>query len=138
MPEMRRLPPAAAGAALAAWALEDPARSPWPLPVGHDSHMTGEGWGRTFLARCGINPDDESNVRASYESCREAHARWLATGQGEIDAESYGMLVDAIRDLYGWQQFPLDWPAPTLVYMPQPLRNHLTRTSGTAAPSVPN
>lgn len=40
MPEMRRLSPAEAGAALAAWALEDPARSPWPLPIGHDRHMT--------------------------------------------------------------------------------------------------
>lgn len=104
----------------------------------HDSHMSSEGWGRKFLARCGINPDDETDVRATYEACREAHARWLATGQGDIDAESYGMLVDAIRDLYGSPVFPLHWPAPTLVYMPQPLRNLLTRTSGPAAPSVPN
>ena len=33
MPEMRRLSPAEAGAALAAWTLEDPARSPWPIPA---------------------------------------------------------------------------------------------------------
>ena len=89
--------------------------------------MDSEGWGRTFLARCGINPDDESDVRATYEACREAHARWLATGQGDIDADAYGMLVDAIKDLYGWQQFPPRWPAPTLVMMPRPLRNILTR-----------
>lgn len=89
--------------------------------------MDSEGWGRKFLARCGINPDDEADVRASYENCREAHARWLATGQGDIDADAYSMLVDAIKDLYGWQQFPLDWPAPTLVMMPQPLRNLLPR-----------
>ena len=133
---MRRLSPAEAGAALAAWALEDPARSPWPLSIGHDPHVTSEGWGRKFLARCGINPDDETDVRATYEACREAHARYLATGQGDIDAESYGLLVDAIKDLYGSPVFPLHWPAPTLVMMPQPLRNLLPRASGTGAPGV--
>lgn len=98
--------------------------------------MNSEGWGRAFLARCGINSDNESDVRASYENCREAHARWLATGQGEIDADAYSMLVDAIKDLYGSPVFPLHWPAPTLVMMPQPLRNLLPRTSGTTEPSV--
>lgn len=85
-------------------------------------------WGRKFLERCDVDPGDMADVRATYEPCREAHARWLATGEGEITAEAYGMLVDAIRDLYGWDEFPLDWPQPTLVLMPQPFRNLLTRT----------
>lgn len=36
--------------------------------------MDSEGWGRTFLARCGVNPDDETDVRATYENCRESAA----------------------------------------------------------------
>lgn len=37
------------------------------------------------------------------------------------------MLVYAIRSLYGWTQWPWDWPAPTLVPMTEPLRNLLQR-----------
>ena len=94
-------------------------------------------WGRKFLERCGIDPDDPADVRATYESCREAHARWLATSEGEIDADAHGLLVDAIRDLYGWDRFPLDWPAPTLVLMPQPFRNLLQR-GPVGAPRYPD
>jgi hypothetical protein len=88
---------------------------------------TDHGWGRAFLARCGIDPDDPVDVRATYESCREAHAKWLATGAGEMGDETYYTLADAIKDLYGWRDFPLDWPAPVLVRMAQPLRNLLQR-----------
>ena len=85
------------------------------------------GWGRKFLVRCGIDPDDPAEVRAGYESTREAYGRWLARGEGEIDGECYYMLVDAVKDLYRWDVFPWDWPAPTLVFMPRPLRNLLRR-----------
>lgn len=88
------------------------------------------GWGRGFLARCGIDPGDPADVRAAYESCREAYGRWLASGEGEIDADAYWMLVGAVKDLYGWDVFPWDWPGPTLVFMPRPLRNLLRRTTG--------
>ncbi len=37
------------------------------------------------------------------------------------------MLVDAIKDLYGWTVFPYNWPAPTLVLLTRPLRNLLPR-----------
>ena len=87
------------------------------------------GWGRNFLARCDIDPDDPADVRGAYESCREAHGCWLATREGEMDGQTYYTLVDAIKDLYGWRDFPLDWPAPTLVFMREPLRNLLPRPS---------
>lgn len=87
--------------------------------------MSCEGWGRRFLERCGVDPDDPADVRATYESCRDAHGRWLATRDGDMDGETYRMLVDAIRDLYGWEELPLDWPGPTLALMSQPLRNLL-------------
>lgn len=86
------------------------------------------GWGRKFLERCGVDSDDPADVRATYESCRDAHGRWLALGEGDMDGETYYTLVDAIKDLYGWGQFPFDWPAPTLVMMRQPIRNLLPRT----------
>ena len=87
------------------------------------------GWGRKFLVRCGVDPGDPADVRATYESCRADYVLWLAKRSGEIDDESYYTLVAAITDLYGWEQFPLDWPAPTLVMMARPLRNLLTRTA---------
>lgn len=79
------------------------------------------GWGREFLGRCGIDPDDPRMVRDLYESCRTGHAEWLASGVGEMDGEAYYMLVDAIKELYGWECFPLDWPAPILVLMQRPM-----------------
>lgn len=85
------------------------------------------GWGRKFLVRCGIDPDDPADVRAGYESCRTSHGRWLATGDGDMDGGTYYMLVDAIKDLYGWTDFPLDWPAPILVLMSEPFRNLIPR-----------
>jgi hypothetical protein len=85
------------------------------------------GWGRSFLVHCDINPDDLDDVRAAYESCRESHGRWLATGEGEMDGDTYYMLVDAIKDLYGWDAFPWGWPPPTLVLMSRPFRNLLPR-----------
>lgn len=84
-------------------------------------------WARAFLQRAGIDPDDPADVRASFESCRAAHARWLASRAGEIDADAYRDLLYVIRALYGWTQWPLDWPPPTLVLMTQPLRNLLPR-----------
>lgn len=94
-------------------------------------------WGRKFLERCGIDPDDPSDVRAAYTSCREAHARWLAPAEGDMDADTYWMLVDAIRDLYNWDRIPLDWPGPTLVLVPHPFRNLLSRTR-VPAPRYPD
>jgi hypothetical protein len=92
------------------------------------------GWGRKFLERCDINPDDETDARAAYESCRADHARWLATGEGEMDGGTYWALVDAIKDLYDSERLPSDWPAPGLVRMAQPLRNSLTRPTATETP----
>lgn len=87
-------------------------------------------WGRSFFERCDIDPDNEADVRDAYESCRELHARWLWTGEGEIDGGTYYMLVDAIKDLYSWGHFPLDWPPPIIVRMSQPLKNTLARKPG--------
>jgi hypothetical protein len=91
--------------------------------------MAESGWGAKFLRRCDVDPDDPADVRAVYESCREAYGRWLATRVGDIDDETYYTLVGAIEDLYGWErtQWPLDWPAPTLVLLTRPLRNLLPR-----------
>lgn len=87
------------------------------------------GWGRGFLKSCGIDPDDPAAVRAGYESCRRSHALWLRTGEGDMDGDTYYMLVDAVEDLYGWDRFPLDWPAPILFLQDKPLRNLLQRKS---------
>jgi hypothetical protein len=84
-------------------------------------------WARNFLTRCGTNPDDQQHVRATYEATRDDHAKWMLGLGGEIDAETYGTLVYAVRALYGWLDWPLDWPAPTLVRMAQPFRNLLER-----------
>lgn len=95
--------------------------------------MTDPGWGRAFLVRCDIDPDDLADIRAAYESCRDAHAQWMASGEGEMDGETYYMLVDAIKDLMGWEYFPLDWPGPTLVMLAQPLRNLIPRVKADGA-----
>lgn len=87
-------------------------------------------WAHRFLARCGANPDDPDDVRATYEATRDDHAKWMTGLGGEINAETYGTLVYAVRALYGWLDWPLDWPAPTLVRMAEPFRNLLTRQQG--------
>lgn len=98
-----------------------------------DSIAPEPGWGRGFLMQCDIDPDDPADVRAAYESCRTSYALWLWRGEGEIDDEAYWMLVDAVKDLYGWTELPLDWPAPTLVRMAQPFRNLIPRIKPTEA-----
>ncbi len=105
--------------------------TPNPVYVGADQQPLEPGWGRGFLVQCDIDPDDPADVRAAYESSRAAYGLWLWTQKGEIDNEAYYMLVDAIKDLYGWTDLPLHWPAPTLVRMTQPLRNTLRRTKPT-------
>lgn len=98
--------------------------------MAEDDH----GWGRAFLLRCGIDPDDPADVRAGYESCRTSHGRWLATGDGDMDAGTYYMLVEAIEDLYGWSDWPLGWLAPTLVLMAEPFRDLIPRAKKTETP----
>lgn len=98
-----------------------------------DSIAPEHGWGRGFLVQCDIDPDDPADVRAAYESCRTSHGKWMATGEGEMGGESYYMLVDAIKDLYGWDAFPLDWPAPILFLQDKPFRNLLPRIKPTEA-----
>lgn len=88
-----------------------------------------QGWGRAFLLDCNIDPDDEADVRAAYEACRRSHGRWLVSGEGEMNADVYYMLVDAVKNIYGWECFPFDWPAPTLVLLRRPLRNLMPRRS---------
>jgi hypothetical protein len=91
----------------------------------------GPGWGRKFLLRCAVDPDDPAAVRAVYESCRASHAKWPWTLEGEMDGETCYMLVDAIKDLYGWERFPWDWPPPILVRMSRPFRNIIPRIKPT-------
>jgi hypothetical protein len=90
----------------------------------------GPGWGRKFLLRCAVDPDDPAAVRDAYESCRRDHALRLRTGEGEMDGGTYYMIVDAIKDLNGWTDFPLDWPGPYVFLQGRPLRNLLHRTNG--------
>lgn len=66
-------------------------------------------------------------MRAAYESCREQYAGWLVDREGEIDAEAYYMLVDALYDAYGWQSWPWEWPPPHVVVLSEPLKNALPR-----------
>lgn len=96
-----------------------------------DSIAPEHGWGRGFLVQCDIDPDNPAEVREAYESCRASYGLWLWRRKGEIDDEAYWMLVDAIKDLYGCTDLPLDWPAPTLVRMTQPFRNTLRRAKPT-------
>lgn len=44
-----------------------------------------------------------------------------------MDGGTYYMLVDAIKDLYGQDAFPLDWPGPYLFARAEPLRNLIPR-----------
>lgn len=104
---------------------------PHPAYGIDDQWPPGPGWGRKFLERCDIDPDDAAEVRATYESCRTDHGVWLRTGAGEMDGGTYYMLVDAIKDLCGWTDFPLDWPAPILVLMAEPFRNLIPRSKKT-------
>lgn len=95
------------------------------------------GWGRKFLESCGVDPDCEVAVRTTYESCREAHGRWLFGEPSEMDSETYYCLVAAIEDLYGWRRrpWPLDWAPPIIVPLREPLKNTLSRTPGVKPPS---
>lgn len=90
--------------------------------------MAEPSWGRKFLERCGIDPDDPAAVEDLYRSTHTGHAAWL-TGdpQSEIDSETWDRLVEAVKDLKGWDQIPLGWPAPYFALMAQPLRNTLRR-----------
>lgn len=108
-----------------------PEEAPHSPYVESDQSADGPGWGRKFLLRCGVDPDDPTAVREGYESCRRDHALWLRTGEGDMDGGTYYCLVDAIKDLYGWTEpghWPLDWLAPILFLQDKPLRNLLQRT----------
>lgn len=111
--------------------------TPRPLYVDRDQWPPEPGWGRGFLQQCEIDPDDPVDVRDAYESCRTQYGLWLWSQKGEIDDDAYYMLVDAIKDLYEWDTFPLDWPGPYLVRMTEPLRNTLKRKPQFAAPGAP-
>jgi hypothetical protein len=101
--------------------------TPHSLYVDRDQWPPEPGWGRGFLQQCEIDPDDPAEVRAAYESCQRAYALWLRTGEGDVDGEAYYMLVESIQDLYGWDAYPLDWPAPYLFLQDKPFRNLLQR-----------
>jgi hypothetical protein len=108
-----------------------------PAFVGDDGQPLAPGWGRRFLEQCEINPDDPADVRDAYDACRAQYGLWLWSQKGQIDDDAYYMLVDAIKDLYEWDAFPLDWPAPTLVRMTQPFRDLLKRAPRPSAANAP-
>ncbi len=93
--------------------------------LGHEPPPAN--WGRDYLRQCGLDPDDPNAVRTAYEICREAHGDWLF-GEGDMDADTYYTLVDAIRSSYSWDEWPWDWPPPIVVRLTTPLRNLLPRT----------
>ena len=96
--------------------------------------MTEPGWGRKFLERCGVDPDDPADVEATYRSAHADHARWLTGNpQAEIDSETWDRLVEAVKDAKDWDRIPLGWPAPTLVLRTEPFRNTLRRIPKAAA-----
>lgn len=111
--------------------------TPHPAYVDPDQWPPEPGWGRGFLEQCEIDPDDPADVRDAYDACRAQYGLWLWSQKGQIDDDAYYMLVDAIKDLYEWDAFPLDWPGPYLVRMTEPLRNTLKRTPRFAAASAP-
>lgn len=87
-------------------------------------------WARKFLVRCGVDPDDLDDVRASFDAVRDGYIAWRTGKPSEIDEETYQSLVYAIRAALGWVRWPLDWPAPYLALMSRPLRNLLPRVRG--------
>jgi hypothetical protein len=92
--------------------------------------MSDQTWGRKHLVRCGIDPDDLTEIQAAYEACRESHKEWLL-GHGDMDYATFGTLVEAIKSACGWLDIPLDWPPAYLVVLPpEGLRDTLTRTPG--------
>lgn len=82
---------------------------------------------REFLRKCGVDPADQGAVRDLYERTRDAYIT-LALGHAEgVSEASYHTLVDAISAANLWVRWPLDWPAPTILFQAQPFRNVLTR-----------
>lgn len=88
---------------------------------------TDRDWARDFLRSCGIDPDDDADVRTACVAARDSHVQWRLGESDAIDADAYEMLLYAIRANAGWVHWPLDWPAVHIALMTQPLRNLLTR-----------
>lgn len=81
---------------------------------------------RQRLLALGVDPSltDADAVHSFYEDTRGRYINLAAEGLHFAPTHAlYGMLVDALKDYYGWDYLPEDW-SPAMPAWPSPVVTH--------------